>query len=58
MRAEVNSNWFEISNHFEKLLHLHANFTTANLEISNPCQKLFPLHGDFTVVTFQTTARF
>ena len=27
MRPKVNSNWFEISNHFEKLFHLHGDFT-------------------------------
>ena len=34
--SEVNSNRFEISNHFEKSFHLHGNFTAANLEFSNP----------------------
>ena len=29
MRPEVNSNWFEISNHFEKSFRLHGNFTAA-----------------------------
>ena len=29
MRPEVNLDLFEISDHFEKLLSLHGNFTTA-----------------------------
>ena len=52
MGPEVNSNRFEISNHFENSFRLHGNFTTANLEISNLFQKLFRLHGDFTAATF------
>ena len=51
MRAEVNSNRFEISNRFEMSFRLHGNFTESNLEISNRFQKLSRLHGDFTVVT-------
>ena len=53
MRPEVNSNRFEISNHFEKLFRVHGNVTMANLEFSNPFQKLFRLHGNFTTTTFQ-----
>ena len=58
MRPEVSSNQFEISNHFEKLLRLHGNFTIGKLEISNLFQKLFRLHGDFTSKTFQTIVSF
>ena len=36
MRPEVNSNWFEISNRFEMLFHLHGNlhrdFTAATFQ--------------------------
>ena len=32
MRPKVNSNSFEISNHFEKLLCLHGDFTAANFQ--------------------------
>ena len=52
MRPELNSDWFEISNRFEKSFRLHGNFTKANLKISNPFQKLFRLHSDFTAATF------
>ena len=58
MRPEVNSDRFEISKRFKKLLCLHGNFTTANLDVSKRFQKLFRLHGDFTAATFQTMARF
>ena len=58
MRPEVNRNWFEISNRFEKSFRLYYNFTTANLEISNPFQKFSRLHADFTAATFQTIVRF
>ena len=54
MRPKVNSNPFEIANHFEKSFRLHGNFTTVNLEILNRFQKLFDLHGDFTAATSQT----
>ena len=54
MRPKVNSNPFEIANHFEKSFRLHGNFTTVNLEILNRFQKLFDLHGDFTAATIQT----
>ena len=40
MRPKVNSNRFEISNHFEKSFRLHGNFTASNLEISNRFKKL------------------
>ena len=46
MRLEVNSNLFLISKHFERLFHLHDNFTVANLKISNHSQKLFCLHSN------------
>ena len=58
MRPEVNLNWFEISNRFEKSFRLHVSFTAANLEISNPFQKSFGLHGVFTAATFQTEVRY
>ena len=36
MRPEVNSNWFEISNRFKMLFHLHGNlqgdFTVATFQ--------------------------
>ena len=36
MRPKVNSNWFEISNRFEMLFHLHGNlqgdFTVATFQ--------------------------
>ena len=54
MRPEVNSNQFEISNHFERSFHLHDSYTWVNLKISNHSQKLFCLHGDLTAATFQT----
>ena len=47
MRPEVNSNLFEIPNHFERLFNLNGNFTVANLKISNYSQKLFQLRGGF-----------
>ena len=58
MRPESNSNWFEISNRFEKSFRLRGSLTAVNLEISNRFQKLFRLYGDFTKATFQTTVRF
>ena len=58
MRPERNSNWFEISNRFEKSFRLRGSLTAVNLEISNRFQKLFRLYGDFTKATFQTTVRF
>ena len=58
MRSERNSNWFEISNRFEKSFRLRGSLTAVNLEISNRFQKLFRLYGDFTKATFQTTVRF
>ena len=33
MRPEVNSNPFEISNHFKKLFCLHGNFTVATFKV-------------------------
>ena len=57
MRLEVNSNRFEMSNRFEKLFHLHGNFTASNLEVSNRFQKLFRLHGYFIASTLQTMAK-
>ena len=50
MGPEVNSNWFEIWNRFEKSFRLHSSFTKTNLEISNPFQKLFRLNGNFTTL--------
>ena len=32
MRPEVNSNRFEISNRFERLFHLHDDFTAATFQ--------------------------
>ena len=58
MRPKVRSDWFKISNCFEKSFRLHGNSTTTNLEISNPIQKLFRLHDDFTAAAFQTIVRF